>query len=391
MTVWYAQAAGAIQSIEWDTAPAGGGTDLTWPPAADDVLCANGKAITWAAADVPSLTCARLSTAAEGGTAGGGFTLSGSTAVTITADITAGADTCVTSTHTGTGANGVTVTGNITGGSTNYKRGWVQSGSGTLAVDGDCTGGTANTSGLYINGASIVTVTGDAVGGTGNLDACGIQQNHSSSVVTLTGNITGGAARGYILMLGALTVYGGTVTGGSVANAFGLDRRGAGAVTINGNVTGGSAANAFGAYNNSTGAFTVIGSLIDTAQCSAYAGAIYWQPVAGVHYHKVFYAPATPKYYSLPPAQTDVRDGVFGGFSAEGVAYNGEVVLPSAGDVRLGVDFDYPGKETGTLALPAEADVKLGVGYGTNRTEYEGELVAGGGGVPLIGPGGLVG
>jgi len=97
VTVWYAQNPGASEDIDaedqWNDAPDGGGTVLMWPPAADDVLCANGNAITWAAADVPSLTCARLSTADEdaggAGVAGGGFTLSGSTAVAITADITA--------------------------------------------------------------------------------------------------------------------------------------------------------------------------------------------------------------------------------------------------------------------------------------------------------------
>ena len=242
MATYFAQAAGAIQSIEWDTAPTGGGTDLTWPPAADDVLCANGKAITWAAASVPTLTCARLTTAAEGGTAGGGFALSGSTAVAITADLTAGTTTCLTSTHTGTGVNGVTITGAVTGGSV------------------------ANAYGA---------------------------RNQSTGTLTINGNVTGGSA----------------------TNAHGAYNSSTGAITINGTVAASSTARAFGVYNNSTGVITVVGSLVDTEYCSAYAGAILWQPVAGVHYHKVFYSAGAAKYYALPPAQTDVRDGVFGGFS----------------------------------------------------------------------------
>ena len=118
MATYFAQAAGAIETIVWDTVPTGGGDVLVWANLQpDDVLVANGKAITWAAASVPTLTCARLSTAAEGGTAGGGFALSGSTAVAITADIQAGTSICVTSTHTGTGINAVTINGNVTGGS----------------------------------------------------------------------------------------------------------------------------------------------------------------------------------------------------------------------------------------------------------------------------------
>jgi hypothetical protein len=49
------------------------------------------------------------------------------------------------------------------------------------------------------------------------------------------------------------------------------------------------------------------------------------------------------------------------------------IVLPSAGDVRDGVDRG-DGVE-GTLILPAEADVEDGVLYGAGGTEYEGELV----------------
>jgi hypothetical protein len=52
-------------------------------------------------------------------------------------------------------------------------------------------------------------------------------------------------------------------------------------------------------------------------------------------------------------------------------------VFPEAGDVRDGVT--YAGF-TGTLTLPAEAQVEDGVTYGAGGTEFEGTLVAGGGG-----------
>ena len=320
MATYFAQAAGAIQSIEWDTAPTGGGTDLVWAnldPA--DVLCANGKAITWAAASVPTLTCARLSTTGEGtGTAGGGFALSGSTAVAITADLTAGTTACLTSTHTGTGANGVTITGAVTGGSGSYAYGAVNQNPGTLTITGAVTGG----SGAGAHGAL----------------------NQSTGTLTITG----------------------AVTGGSVANAFGARNNGTGTLTINGTVAASSTARAFGVYNNSTGVITVIGSLVDTELCSAYAGAIFWQPASMAHYHQTPWNGSYNFRYTVPPMAQNVRDGVQRGYMLE---------VP----------------DNGTLQIPAEADVKAGVGYGAGGTEFTGTLAAGGGGVPLIGPGGLVG
>ena len=398
MATFFAQAAGAIQSIEWDTAPTGGGTDLTWPPAADDVLCANGKAITWAAADVPSLTCARLSTTGEGtGTAGGRFTLSGSTAVVITADIVAGAGMCLYLTHT---AGMVTVNGDLTGGTgTNDCTALSNYGTGSLTVNANTItgGGSYKCKGLYFNnGTVVVNATTIQAGAAAVGDTQGILGvvNAPYTISVTATNIIGGAQSEGIKQWGGTAAWDITcpnIQGGAGAGAHGLCLLGTGVITINGNVTGGSAANAYGLVNSATGAATVIGSLIDTEQCGATAGKIYWRPVAGVHYHKVFHSAGAARYYTHPPAQTDVRDGIFAGFSEPGVAYNGNVVLPSAGDVRLGVDFDYPGKETGTLHLPAVTDVKTGVGYGTNATEFTGTLAAGGGGVPLIGPGGLVG
>ena len=57
----------------------------------------------------------------------------------------------------------------------------------------------------------------------------------------------------------------------------------------------------------------------------------------------------------------------------------GTVVVPAATDVEAGVAVGVaPG--AGTFAVPAVADVKDGVFYGAAGTEFEGELVAGGGG-----------
>jgi hypothetical protein len=77
----------------------------------------------------------------------------------------------------------------------------------------------------------------------------------------------------------------------------------------------------------------------------------------------------------------------------DGTSNQRYTIPPVQGNVRNGVNYGYYGEALngGTLVLPAITDVKLGVGYGEDGTEYDGQLVAGGGGVPLIGPGGLVG
>ena len=93
---------------------------------------------------------------------------------------------------------------------------------------------------------------------------------------------------------------------------------------------------------------------------------MYWQPASVAHYWQVALDGTSNQRYTIPPVQGNVRNGVNYGYYGE--ALNG-----------------------GTLVLPAITDVKLGVGYGEDGTEYDGQLVAGGGGVPLIGPGGLVG
>ena len=84
------------------------------------------------------------------------------------------------------------------------------------------------------------------------------------------------------------------------------------------------------------------------------------------HYHQMPWNGSYNFRYTVPPMAQNVRDGVQRGYMLE---------VP----------------DNGTLQIPAEADVKLGVGYGGGGTEFTGTLAAGGGGVPLIGPGGLVG
>lgn len=63
---------------------------------------------------------------------------------------------------------------------------------------------------------------------------------------------------------------------------------------------------------------------------------------------------------------------------------------PDFPDVGNVTDDDTVNGVTGTFAVPAEADVESGVQYGADGTEFEGELVAGGGTAPPVFVGGHV-
>ena len=370
MTVWYAQKSGNISAndVFFDAPSGGNAKDVSAESDGTIILSANSYTI----AIDEDVTALRLSTADEdaggAGVAGGGFALSGNTAVAITADITAGTTACLTSTHTGTGVNAVTINGNVTGGSAYAAYGAYNSSTGTITINGNVTGGSGQSAmGARHNGTGTLTINGNVTGGSAT-NAYGAW-NQTTGVLTITGAVTGGSGR----------------------DANGAWNNSTGTLTINGTVAASSTARAFGVYNNSTGVITVIGSLVDSATCGAYYGPIYWQPVAGVHYHKVFHSAGAARYYSPSPADSDVRFGTFAGFSPSGVSYSGILALPAVANVRDGIFYDAYGTQEGTLQIPAEADVKAGVGYGTNGTEFTGTLAAGGGGVPLIGPGGLVG
>lgn len=348
MTVWYAQ--NATTNIDaagqWNDAPGGGGNVLTWAnldPA--DVLCANGKNPIYVNG---SFTCAAITTAGGGiGADGGKFLVqTGARTYTLTCNVVAGTTTCLQIDHS----------------------------SGTITVIGDVTaGGTANASGIHkFTGAGALAITGAITGG-GTTNARGLLVEAGGSTTLVTGSATGGTgavSHGILLVAAATVTLNGTATGGTYVNtqymAAGIcNNHASGVLTVNGTVSAGTGPSAPGAWG-ALGPVTVIGSLVDTATCSAAYGAIYWRPASMAHYHQTPWNGSYNFRYTVPPMAQNVRDGVQRGYMLE-----------------------FP--DNGTLQIPAEADVKLGVGYGGGGTEYEGELVAGGGGVPLIGPGGLVG
>lgn len=187
MATYYAQGAGVIDEVEWDTAAAGGGTDLVWAnldPA--DILVANGKAIT---IDL-SFTCAKISTLAYAGTVGGSFTVTA--ACTVTADLeygSAGGETCLATSGTG---YALVITGDIlasTGGVASKRGLSVVTALTSVTINGDVTGGAGTSNhGVNVESGTTVTVNGSVTQGTGS-SARGIHSN--GAVIVNNGNVSG--------------------------------------------------------------------------------------------------------------------------------------------------------------------------------------------------------
>lgn len=141
MSTWYAQqsstninrvSAGTTSAV-WNAAPDGSGAwmDISVLTAGgtDTVLAANGKTVININTYI-DIGTGRLSTAEEGGTAGGGF-LVGSNR-TVRANVLAGTSACITMSS---GAIALTIYGNVTGGSANNAVGIDGNGS-SVSVNG---------------------------------------------------------------------------------------------------------------------------------------------------------------------------------------------------------------------------------------------------------------
>jgi hypothetical protein len=116
----------------------------------------------------------------------------------------------------------------------------------------------------------LVTITGDVTGGTAT--SHGVQMTASTGPLTINGNLIGAASgtglSGAVLVDRIATVtINGNVTGGGVANKFGLYfGGGASTVTVNGDLTAGVGGHA--SYHNATGGAAVLivnGSITATA------------------------------------------------------------------------------------------------------------------------------
>ncbi len=200
-------------------------------------MVANGKTAIAINVDV---TCGSITTAATGGSAGGGFTLT--SGVTITADIVGGTTRVLTKTATGTAV----IIGDLTGGTAAAAYALSVS-SGVVTITGNILGGTStNATAVNISATGGCDITGNVTGGTVN-NTWGISSG-SSGNTTIVGAVTGG-------------------TGGS-SQAIGAQLSGTGGLTITGDVTAGTVSQSFGAANTSTGTLIINGDVYATSACS---------------------------------------------------------------------------------------------------------------------------
>lgn len=332
----------AVATGNWsDTATWDGGT---LPTSSDDVY-ADGKTVT---IDQNVTVLSLRTTARSGGTAGGGFAVSG--AYTITASgtgILAGSTDCLTCSNAlGTT---VTVTAAATGGGTSNADGVVASGAGTVNITGAVNGGTAvTTHGVHILGAGTVSVTGSVTGGT-NSQAYAIKIA-ANATVTVTGALTGGSGADggalWVFSNCTLTVTG-NVTGGAAnaqASGIAIDTTGNPTITVTGTITAGAAPaigqRGDGASRGST--VTLTGPFI----CSS-NGLL---PIAGW---------SNVKLSAIVNNEFRFKSSGTGTASLWSSDVNSGA--PSVANVRSGTTFGVSNEFTGTLAVPPANSVASGV------------------------------
>lgn len=358
MATWFArQSSVNIDTANmWNSAADGSGSWLTWASlGATDVLVANG--FTAIAINV-DFTCATITNAATGGTAGGQFTVTTASANrNITANVvgqdsgTATANGCLYATLHAT--NRLTITGNVTGGGVAAARGLtVITTNGLLTVTGTVTGGTNATAYGIASSSSVILMTiGAATGGTtGTVTAAyGILENASASAT--------------ITVSGALS---------SPANCQA-------AISTLGTVIMGSGASLVS--NGTSWMFPVSGRIKWETTDTGMSITLY-DASAGAHILKV------PDY----PAVGTVADGV----QFDYTALEGTRIDPAAADVRYGVQYANPsalttgliempnsGTPTGTQDATSDACVVSGKKYGS--PQRTGSASGGGGGARIIG------
>lgn len=152
---------------------------MTWSPAgtpgAGDIVEAAGFTVTID----QNITVGSIRT-----TSGGTFNVTA--ARTLTCDVIAGSTACLNVSH---GSGTVAITGSVTGGSASNARGVNTSGSGTTTVSGDVTGGSASGAiGLYNTGSGSISIAGTAIPGTGASCHGARNTTGTMAVVTAQGN-----------------------------------------------------------------------------------------------------------------------------------------------------------------------------------------------------------
>jgi hypothetical protein len=342
MATWFAQNSSVnIDSVnQWNSAANGSGSWLTWASLdPSDILVANGK--TSITINV-NTTCATLTTAATGGTAGGGFILADG--VTLTASLLTGTTNVVTfSANAPAVAN---VIGNHSATGSQFRRCILHSGSGTLNITGNLVGGIFNEMiAVEVTGSGIINITGNLSSFIGASDPGG-------HAVRLTGS-------------GTVNITGNVTSTGSITAA--VSKTGTGTIVVTGNVTGSAAGSVgCGILSTTTSAIKVIGILTADTAAPAVSSTgtvfVYGNQVAASNGRLAVYA-STVLIDASIELQHTYRIDVSGSAGTARTLYTGGTNLgqPVIADVRSGTAYGASSEYTGTLAVPSPTLVAVGV------------------------------
>jgi hypothetical protein len=347
MATYFARKTGNVNATDvWATTPGGTASDVFSTFTSSDVLMANSFTITLNV----NTTVGEVRTDATGGaTQGGAFNLN--TGITLTASVIFGTSGSLN--YSGASPLSATIVGNITANSGRANH----SGTGTLNVTGNLTGGTGtNAPAVYVTSTGILNVTGNVTGGT-SATGYGIW-NQGAGTINLTGNSTGGSgSQGiYNQSTGTCTITGQCIggTGTSIAGAINVSTgtikatRAVGSAYGPGNTSGLAAA--FGIANSGLGVIEIeeleygaygmtptSGTGIKLKKLSSNVAIFNYADTAGAK-------TLVDATQGQMPAASDVRDGV----SYASGALTGSCKVPAAASVGFGVPVDAT---TGTAAL----------------------------------------
>ena len=336
MANYFARKSGNINATDvWATTPSGAASDLFPTFTSSDVLMSNSFTVT---VNV-NATVAEVRTDATGGaTQGGAFNLN--TGITLTASVIFGTSGSLN--YSGASPLSATIVGNITANSGRANH----SGTGTLNVTGNLTGGTGtNAPAVYVTSTGTLNITGNIIGGS-SASGYGIW-NQGAGTINVTGNSTGGSgSQGiYNQSTGTCTITGQCIGGAgtSIAGAINVSTgtikatRAVGSAYGPGNTSGLAAA--FGVANSGLGVIE-----IEELEFGAYG----MTPTSGtgIRLKKVSTNVAVFTYVDAGAAKTLVD------------ATTGQ--MPAVTDVRTGVSY-ASGALTGTCAVPAASSVGFGV------------------------------
>lgn len=320
MATWFAQLSGNINAANmWNSAPGGGGTVLTWPPALGDILVCNGKAVN-ANVNVNLGSTGQIRNDTTGGATDVGY-MAPAAGVTITADLYGTASSfLIYFNATGT----ATIVGNM------YSQG-----AGVVVRN---------------NSSGTINITGNIITGSGNV---GTVINISTGIINLTGDITSTGSAGYGVAnngTGTINITGNATANGSSTNAAILGN--AGTIAVTGNVIQNGTGR--GAYVALTGATMTVSGYVQAGTSAAGAENVQ-QGVLQVGETR---------------SASNGRGAILGAFRYASTTAAKTLPIVAGTQKTLSV------LDVASL-VPAESDVKAGVVYGDGA--YTGTLSGGSG------------